>query len=84
LYKRVASLRSRGGRRVAGTGIEFGREGKHVTQAPSSGRSCPIGLRIGLKDLTPLSSVAYGATFFQRKKAPAHRHAALVTQKEIP
>ena len=37
-----------------------------VTQAPSSGRSCPIGLRIGLKivrtEMTLLSSVGYDDT----------------------
>ena len=37
-----------------------------VTQAPSSGRSCPIGLRIGLKivrtEMTLLSFVGYDDT----------------------
>ena len=37
-----------------------------------------------LVDLTPLSSVAYGDTFFQRKKAMALRHVPLVTQRPIP
>ena len=36
------------------------------------------------KDLTLLSSVAYGATPFLRKGAPALRHAAIVTQVPIP
>ena len=38
-------------------------------------------LKIGLKELTPLSSVAYGDTPFQRKGALAVRHAAFVTQR---
>ena len=36
------------------------------------------------KDLTPLSSVAYGDTSFLWKEAPALRHAALVTHRIIP
>jgi len=36
------------------------------------------------KDLTPLSSVAYGATPFLWKGALALRHAALVTQAQVP
>jgi|GEM_PF-5168693 len=36
------------------------------------------------KDLTPLSSVAYGDTSFLWKEAPALRHAALETQAQIP
>lgn len=38
-------------------------------------------LKIGLKELTLLSSVAYGDTPFQRKGALAVRHAAFVTQR---
>ena len=36
------------------------------------------------KELTPLSSVAYGDTPFLWKGALALRHAALETQEEIP
>ena len=50
--------------------MTMGWEGSPVTQAPFSERSCPIGLRIGpkelSKELTPLSSVACGASFLWR------------------
>lgn len=38
-------------------------------------------LKIGLKELTSLSSVAYGDTPFQRKGVLEVRHAAFVTQR---
>ena len=47
------------------------------------GEALRIGPKIG-KELTPLSSVASGATPFLRKGALALRHAALETQKQIP
>ena len=47
------------------------------------GEALRIGPKIN-KDLTPLSSVACGATPFLRKGAFALRHAAMETQKSIP
>ena len=45
-------------------------------------------LRIGpcflVKELTPLSSVACGATSFLRKEALAFRYVPMMTQKQIP
>ncbi len=43
-----------------------------------------IGPRNMRKELTPLSSVAYGATPFLRKGALVLRHAAVETKEEIP
>ena len=64
-----------------------GWEGKYVTLGSFLRKELGEALRIGpkiSKDLTPLSSVAYGDTPFLWKGALTLRHAALETQKQIP